>query len=69
MQEAADAPTPSEVVTIPSAVMTAALDESLRGGDMDVNKKAKRLNYQNWKIAAIIYGCHAACVAKPQSTV
>ena len=44
-------------------------EESLRAVENDVVKKGKRLNYQNWEISAIIFGCHAACVAKPQSTV
>jgi hypothetical protein len=69
MTEAADAPDLSEVVTIPSTVVTGAIQKSIRGGDNDASKKAKRLNYQNWEIVAIIFGCHAACVAKPQSTV
>jgi hypothetical protein len=42
--EVPDAPAPSEVVTIPSAIVTATLDESLRTVDNDVTKNGKRMN-------------------------
>ncbi len=32
-------------------------------------KKPKRLNYQTWEITAIVFGCHAATIQKPQSTI
>ncbi len=58
------APPPAEMVSdevVPSA----------DGGDGPDNSKktTKRMNYQNWEIAALVFGSHAACVAKPQSTV
>ncbi len=49
---------PPNVIVEPSGV-----------GENEANRKGKRMNYQNWEIATIIYGCNAACVAKPQSTV
>ncbi len=56
--------------TIPSTLFTvAALDEPSGAGDNESTKKGKRMNYQNWEIAAIIYGCHAAYVTKPKSTM
>ncbi len=68
--EVPDAPAPSEAATTPSTIVSAASDESLRAVvDNDVSKKGKRINYQFWEISVIVYGCHAACVAKPQSTV
>jgi hypothetical protein len=72
MEAPADAAAPSATPASTSAAETTGtspVDESLRAGETDVCKKGKRLNYQNWEISAIIFGCHAATVAKPQSTV
>ena len=59
---------PPPVVPI-SDVSPILSDEQPDVGDNDIGKKTRRLNYQNWEVAALIYGCHAACVAKPNSTV
>ncbi len=62
--EVPNAYAPSEAGTIPSTIVTEASDELLRAVvDNDVSKKGKRMNYQFWEIAAIVYGCHAAYVA------
>ena len=65
--EAPDVATPL-VVPI-SEVSPILLHEQPDVGDNDTGKKTKRINYQNWEVAALIFGCHAACVAKPNSTV
>jgi hypothetical protein len=59
-----------EAPTIPSALPSLATnDVPAEAGDNATTKKNKRMNYHNWEIATIIYGCHAACVAKPQSAM
>ncbi len=52
---------PSMAATLP--VVTVA------DGASNSALKSKRMNYQNWEVVALVFGCHVACVSKPQSTV
>ncbi len=67
--------TPNATPSIETPIIPCALPiptgnyVSVEAGGNASTKKNKRMNYQNWETATIIYGCHAACVAKPQSTV
>ncbi len=59
---------PPHVVPI-SDVSTILSYEQPHVGDNDIGKKMKRINYHDWEVASLIYGCHATCVEKPNSTV
>jgi len=59
----------TDVVPAPPFVVAAEAAATTDLGDCDNAKRQKRMNYQPWEVAALVFTCHAATVAKPQSTI
>ncbi len=59
----------TDVVPLPLSDVAAEAVAPTELGDCENAKRQKRINYQPWEVAALVYTCHAACVAKPQSTI
>ncbi len=54
-------------VLAPTEVASAVVQPTSLG-EIEYSKRQKRFHYQPCEIVALVYACHAACIAKPQST-
>ena len=57
------------IVDPPSIVVPLEVVAPIVLGDCESAERQKIMYYQAWEVAALVYTCHATCVAKPhQST-